>query len=450
MKKVFTLLGLLFCLTGPLLAADEGIFWQVKADRVDASIKDWDLAKLLEKMAAQTSWQIFVEPGTSDKVSVKFKGLTSDDALSKLLGNINYSRAVTNGTTQLFVFKTDVHAATQLVQAGKSTNDSRSHLIPNELVIKLKPGSKRSIEELARLVNGKIVGRDDKYSLYRLQFADEAAAIAAREFLNRLTDDVAAVTANYTVDRPTLPQPPALTGTATDSLLHPTTPPNGKLLVGLLDTGVQSTEYDRYIEGKVNFLGATANSPDGQPTHGTSMLETLVNSMADAPSKVLVSDMYEGQGETTTTYEMVTHLIDLIDRGAKLVNISAGGTEDSPFLGQVIAEALQKNIVIVAAAGNQGGTGNTYPAAYPGVIGVTAVNPNGTLASYADHGPFVSAAATGEMIVSLGNQAWDVMGTSVSSAVIAGKIAEVVNDRHVTVQQAANTVMSSYSARRIR
>src|SRR5258706_12709522 len=72
-----------------------------------------------------------------------------------------------------------------------------------------------------------------------------------------------------------------------------------------------------------------------------------------------------------------------------------------------------------AAAGNEPVTTPFYPAAYPGVRAVTAID-NGQLAPYASRGSFVSLGAPGSSIVPFGNMAYGVQGTSVSSAYTSG------------------------------
>ena len=64
--------------------------------------------------------------------------------------------------------------ATQLVR--RRPRPRRKH-VPNELLVKLKPGA--DIDALAKLLGAKVIGRDDKLGIYRLQFADAAATDAA-------------------------------------------------------------------------------------------------------------------------------------------------------------------------------------------------------------------------------------------------------------------------------
>jgi hypothetical protein len=113
------------------------------------------------------------------------------------------------------------------------------------------------------------------------------------------------------------------------------------------------------------------------------------------------------------------------------------------LLGSLIQEATSKGIQIVAAAGNTPGTEDTYPAAYPGVLAVTASDPNGQLASYADNGSFVKAMAPGTSIVVWNGGTWMVQGTSPATADVTGTLAELINGQHLTLQQAVTQVSKS-------
>jgi hypothetical protein len=173
------------------------------------------------------------------------------------------------------------------------------------------------------------------------------------------------------------------------------------------------------------------------------MFETLVQGMAADPSKILPVDVYPS-GDSTTTYDLTEGVITNINSGANLINLSCGGTGDSSLLHSLIDQAVQKGIVIVAAAGNTPGTEATYPAAYPGVLAVTASDSNGQLASYADNGSFVKAMAPGTCVVTYNGQEWQAEGTSPATAFATAAIAQIVNEQHVTLSQAVTQFIQSH------
>ena len=88
---------------------------------------------------------------------------------------------------------------------------------------------------------------------------------------------------------------------------------------------------------------------------------------------------------------------DAVDLGANVINLSLGTTNNSQALRSAVEFALASNVVVAAAAGNDscGGAGPFYPAAYPGVLSVGAVGPDGSLASFSDRRTPVSVTAPG-------------------------------------------------------
>jgi subtilisin family serine protease len=81
--------------------------------------------------------------------------------------------------------------------------------------------------------------------------------------------------------------------------------------------------------------------------------------------------------------------------GARVINMSFGGGQDTPLLHNAIKAAAKAGALLVAAAGNSGSTVPLYPAAYDEVLAVSAVGPDMRLASYSSFGPKVGIAAPG-------------------------------------------------------
>jgi subtilisin family serine protease len=90
---------------------------------------------------------------------------------------------------------------------------------------------------------------------------------------------------------------------------------------------------------------------------------------------------------------------EAVARGAKIINVSAGSSTDSPDLASAVRQAQAAGVLIVAAAGNLGAQQDRdptqYPAAYPGVIAVAAVGADRAVAPYSEHGAYIGLAAPG-------------------------------------------------------
>jgi hypothetical protein len=293
--------------------------------------------------------------------------------------------------------------------------------VANELLIRIKPGT--DIDALAKSLGAKITGRIDKLGLYRLQFDDATATAAALGKLKN-NSDVADVDYNYIYDPPSAPQMLANAPVAPVSLTLNPPGNSGKVIVGLIDTPVQALDgsLQQFLLKQLSAVGDTsANGTD--PTHGTAMAETILRALASASgggtsAQILPVNVY-ASGETTTSWDVAMGIQLAVDNGANVLNLSLAGAGDSSILASIIQQAVAAGIPVFAAAGNQPVNSPMFPAADSGVIAVTATQ-GSQLASYANYGSFVDIALPGASVIFLGNQAYVVQGTSVSTAFASG------------------------------
>src|SRR5208283_3825871 len=200
---------------------------------------------------------------------------------------------------------------------------------------------------------------------------------------------------------------------------------SGKVIVGLIDTPVQSlgAQLDKFILPQQSVAGdASVNNSD--PTHGTAMAYTILAGIAQQSSggssaQIQPVDVY-GASESTTTWNVALGIQKAVDGGANVLNLSLGGPNDSPILDNVLQQTIAAGIPVIVATGNAPGV-TTYPAATPGVIPVTALGQPGQLAPYANFWPDPAMIALpGTSVIYFGGQAWGVQGTSVSTAYATG------------------------------
>jgi Subtilase family len=460
-RRTIVALAFLCVLLFPSSTRADTLVWRQKQNLVSADITSWDVRQLLEHVAADTGWQVYLDPGAIRPVSAKFKDLPSTDALHALLGDLNFLiLPQTNGQAQLFVFRTSRSQATHRIAPVKKV----AQPVPNELIVTLKPGSKTKIEDLARALGAKIIGRIDSQNTYLLQFPDQADADAARASLAD-NPDVASVDYNYPMEP--LPVPDA-TDTSSPSLkLNPVTNSGPcQLIIGLIDTPVETqnlpANVTQFLEPPISVVGPNTISPTTL-THATAMAPTIVDGLANGLSKgqqtpsgtlgmqqpglntsvkILPVDVY-GDSETTTTFDVANGVVQAINNGATILNMSLGSTGNSQVLQNVISQASQQGVAMYAAAGNDPVTTPTYPAAYPGVVAVTASDPSGGIASYANRGSFVQIIAPGDNVVPFDGQNYMVEGTSTSTAIVSGMAAGLADSAHDCADQATTLLKQS-------
>lgn len=186
------------------------------------------------------------------------------------------------------------------------------------------------------------------------------------------------------------------------------------VVVADVDTGVMASHLD--LQGQVLnghfFLhdnsGTTAfdgsggtTDPNGHGTHVSGIVAANSNngigiSGAAPQSKILPVQVLCSDGNGFSS-DVANGIVWAVDNGAKVINLSLGGPAESSEL-SAIQYADQHNVVVAAAGGNDGQSGNTpsYPAAYSpqqgnliAVAATTNANPPGhpaygTVASYLD------------------------------------------------------------------
>lgn len=129
--------------------------------------------------------------------------------------------------------------------------------------------------------------------------------------------------------------------------------------------------------------------------------------------------------------DIAAGIVYAADNGARVINLSLGGTEDSRTLRDAVDYARSRGALVVAATGNTGGA-VLYPAAYEPVLAVAATDSNDQVASFSNHGPQVDVAAPGVDIYStwpwVGGY-FTKSGTSMAAPHVAGLAALIGSER---------------------
>lgn len=134
------------------------------------------------------------------------------------------------------------------------------------------------------------------------------------------------------------------------------------------------------------------------------------------PLKVLSNGGFGSESDVASA------VIWAADHGAKVINLSLGGTVASSVMEGAINYAYTHGVVIAAAAGNSGTYGVLYPAAYANALAVASTDAGNNLSSFSSYGPEVDLAAPGSSIYSTyrdGGYAY-LSGTSMAAPHVAG------------------------------
>ncbi|MFD7704863.1 type VII secretion-associated serine protease mycosin [Streptomyces caelestis] len=224
--------------------------------------------------------------------------------------------------------------------------------------------------------------------------------------------------------------------------------------VAVLDTGVEADHPD--LDGNVlagkDLVGFGASEGDrAWARHGTAMAGIIAGhghgpGNADGvmgvapeakilPVRVILEDGDPSRAEARKTRgnALAEGIRWAADHGADVINLSLGDDSASahpePSEDQAIQYALRKGVTVVASAGNGGEKGDhvSYPAAYPGVIAVAAVDRYGTRAPFSTRRWYATVSAPGVdvIIADPDHKYYEGWGTSAAAAFVSGAVALV-------------------------
>ena len=208
---------------------------------------------------------------------------------------------------------------------------------------------------------------------------------------------------------------------------------SSSVVIAMVDSGVNPTHPDlaaRLVSG-YSFLTSSTNTADVQG-HGTATAGTAAAAsnhgvgVAGVSWQNPIMPLVVLDSTDYATYSNIASAITYAaDHGARVINISIGGSTPSSTLQSAVNYAWNKGSVVFASAMNSAGSAPYYPAACDNVVAVSATEPNDTLAAFSNYGSWIDLSAPGDSILTTDNSGgystW--AGTSFSSPIAAATAA---------------------------
>jgi membrane-anchored mycosin MYCP len=223
--------------------------------------------------------------------------------------------------------------------------------------------------------------------------------------------------------------------------------------VAVVDSGVDWTPQ---LSGRVSYKDLTGTGPVDCVGHGTAVASIIAASderaqgvpfYGVAPGARILS-IKVNSGEYGSPTLLPEGIRDAVVLGAKVINVSIQTTGNSPALRAAVNYALSHNVVVVAAAGNDqpNSVGPFYPAAYPGVLSVSAVDSTGAVAGFTASKTPISVSAPGENVPSdwPGGFSPANQGTSFATAFVSGEAALIRSAfPHMSAAQVVSRIIAT-------
>ena len=186
--------------------------------------------------------------------------------------------------------------------------------------------------------------------------------------------------------------------------------PSAGIKVCVIDSGYELGHEDKpmkpLVSGDDDIAGTGLWSTDetGHGTHVSGIINARNNTIGVLgvfPRVPMHIVKVFGDSDTWTySSDLVAALDRCIAAGAKVINLSLGGSDTSRTELVAFRKARAAGVITVAAAGNDGTSALSYPAAYPSVISVAALDENLQRASFSNFSSTVSFAAPGVSVLS--------------------------------------------------
>lgn len=207
-------------------------------------------------------------------------------------------------------------------------------------------------------------------------------------------------------------------------------PQGGRGRIGLIDTGIDERHPALAVARIVQrgFAGPARAAP-----HGTAVASLMVGqsgafSGAAPGGDLYAADVYGGSAPGGSATGLAQALAWMAENEVPVVNVSLVGPRNA-VVEAAVRRAGARGMLIVAAVGNDGPSAPPlYPAAYPDVVGVTAVNGRGRVLPESGRGPQVDFAAPGADMAAAGAGRGyvSVRGSSFAAPLVAGLLSRRV------------------------
>lgn len=220
--------------------------------------------------------------------------------------------------------------------------------------------------------------------------------------------------------------------------------------IAILDTGVVNDGVFAPAQVQRISLNAGGQSYADVFGHGTAVASLAVGNnpaaLGIAPAADLLSYEVTDRSGRSDSFTLARAIHDAVDNGADIINISMGSYGDSLLVRNALEFASANGVLVVASAGNDGLERLTYPAAYPDVVSVGAVDAQGQHLYYSNASDTLSLVAPGAGVIADWPDGQVLFsGTSASAPYVTGALAAVMSQNPGMTAAEARDLLVAYA-----
>ena len=389
-----------------------------------------------------------------------FAGILDDTSFS-LLWELKKNQAGTNeiSLTEIQIFTSGgKDLMRQLLSPERHEivrgNDG-SYYVKNEILLKVAAASDFSELESYLLKYNATITPSKIPGIYRVAFPGNVDVQAILGEIKKIfKTDSAGLNFAYAISEPITylqPQEAANPERKYDA------PASNRAPIAILDTGLSTSnpDFDKFVLSSLDVLNPheKITDPLGHGTQMALVATGLVEPYSAEVAKngsfnpIIAIKAFDEKG-FVTDFNLMEGIDFALNNNAKVMSLSWGTETNSAFMEKAFEYASSKGLIIVAAAGNEP-TGNpVYPAAYPAVIGVGALDPHAAKKwDNSNYGSFVDFYAPGFAYMPVGYKGEPGIygGTSISTAYVAGAISSfLARNPSATMQEVLDFLGSTF------
>ena len=225
---------------------------------------------------------------------------------------------------------------------------------------------------------------------------------------------------------------------------------DSSVVVAIIDSGVDTDHQE--LEGRISELSYNTYTEEvgiqyveDDLGHGTNVAGIIaakrnndfgIDGLTDNVQLMVIKVNKPGE-EGYLNSLIVKGIYYAVDNGAKVINLSLGGTSQDPTVLAAVEYAHQNEVFVVASSGNDGNDTPFYPASYPTVISVGSVGENGEISYFSNYGEYVDLVAPGDLLytTNLDNGFAKVSGTSFSAPHVSALLALLISTGSFTYEE---------------
>lgn len=265
---------------------------------------------------------------------------------------------------------------------------------PDRVMVKFRPGAAAQVENALRAAGGRIHLQLAPQRVFAVSVPAQAlAGLRNNPNIEYVELDAprypSAQTTPYGINNVQAPETWAVGADGTG------------IKVCVIDSGINAAHEDFAGVSMTGYPSGWNSDSCGHGTHVAGTIAAANNSVGVvgvSPGKVSlhVVKVFDG---ASCGWSYASTLVDAANRcasaGAKVINMSLGGSTSSATESNAFATLDSQGILSIAAAGNAGNSSNSYPASYPSVMSVAAVDQNNAKASFSQFNAQVEIAGPG-------------------------------------------------------